>query len=95
MTRHILSKSSLIPPNAGFPLVKEGKEGFILLPLHNYGLINMRMISFIEEGKVIHRIRKNLGLWFSKSRPTPETHSSPAGYGMDYFSLRPTNDDHT
>ncbi len=63
----------------------------------------MRIISFIEDRKVIQAILKHLGLWGVKSRPIPKSHappalnqhsSGPAGYVLDQFSQLPLNDDH-
>jgi hypothetical protein len=52
----------------------------------------MRIISFIEDRKVIKAILKHLGLWLVKSRPPPKAHVPSAGYLRDPFSQLPICD---
>jgi hypothetical protein len=45
----------------------------------------MRIISFIEDPEVIKAILKHLGLWLTKSKPSPKAHAQPAGCIRDSF----------
>jgi len=61
----------------------------------------MRIISFIEDQKVVKTILKHLRLWLVKSKPvpylirepSPKAHAPPAGYIRDHFSQLTMNDD--
>jgi len=55
----------------------------------------MRIISFIEDGEVIKKILKHLGLWEVKPRPPPKVQLPPKNVHIDYSDSQvpPCEDD--
>lgn len=55
----------------------------------------MRIVSFIEDGEVIKKILKHLGLWEVKPRPPPKAKLPPQKVHIDYSDSQvpPCEDD--
>ena len=55
----------------------------------------MKVISVIEDSKIVKKILKHLGLWDQKARPPPKrANASPLNIHIDYLDSQPPCEDY-